>query len=69
MAELQSRKRDLNELMAWIERSKEEEARVEIAAAEVEVGNHAEDNKEDVAKEMEDLALKKVETARKRETR
>ena len=69
MAELQLRKRDLDELMSWVERSKEEEARVEMAAAEVTLDHQAEEKEDRVAKEKEDLALKKVETARKRETR
>ena len=69
MAEFQTRRRDLENLVIWAERIKEEEQRVEMAAAEVEIGSHEVDNKERERKRMEELGLKRIEMAKKRETR
>ncbi len=73
MAEFAHRKKSLGSLLGWLRAvDRDEEGMKEVVAdADAEASEEKEvvDRKERVEKEMEELALKKVETARKRETR
>jgi hypothetical protein len=73
MAEFAHRKKSLESLLGWLRAvDRDEEGMKEVVAdADAEASEEKEvvDRKERVEKEMEELALKKVETARKRETR
>lgn len=69
MAEFAHRKKNLESLMGWLETlDRDEEGMKEVVSDGGEEKEVA-DRKENVEKQMEELALKKVETARKRETR
>ena len=77
---LEEKNRSLQELLDWLAENKHEDddEKKEVVAGQVAAQESLEKKdgdgkkgkeKEEVEKEMEELALKKVETARKRETR
>lgn len=68
MSEFAKRKKSLKGLMAWLEKRRDEEGMKEVVPS----GSREKDGgdrKEKVEKMMEENALRKVEMARKRETR
>lgn len=71
MAEFAHRKKSLEGLLGWLRAVDRDEEGMKEVVADADASGEKEvvGRKERVEKEMEELALKKVETARKRETR
>lgn len=69
MDELARRKKNLQDLMSWLNATGKDEEGMKEVVPDKRTEKEVVDHKEDVEKQMEESALKKVETTRKRETR
>ncbi len=69
MAEFAHRKKSLAGLLGWLAATDRDEEGMKEVVADAGIEEEVVDRERDVEKQMEELALKKVETARKRETR
>lgn len=69
MAEFTHRKKDLESLMGWLDTDSRDEEGMKEVVLDGGEAKEVVNRKENVEKQMEELALKKAETARKRETR
>lgn len=69
MAEFAHRKKSLEGLLGWLGAVDRDEEGMKEVVADAAGEKEVVEQKEDIEKQMEELALKKVETARKRETR